>query len=377
LFSSRPRLARQEDTGSQIRGVLTLASRLYRFRPKFRTQAASVLADMAVGGRSGEWRRAVNACGDDTEELMEAVKLVAERADAEHVVDSLVKLRQKTPDTCELWTRRLQFVEDYPLEKRTSYTIGPSFDVSEEFLREQGETVALQYIDKLVTIGNNAEEPVGNRAAALEAAYDVIDLLSDSEKTQVFERVRPLLEQPIKVSDKDRFEAGTQHPLSRFQINFGNASDVQESASWLLARAATNPEECSLVIEFALNGIRSGDKALADAGSSLLTLQNLASDRVQLGELAKHKNPSVRCKAVWMPVMQATPDINIFEELASDPDRIVRLAVVQAISSVHSMDPDAYDHLRENLKADPSAFVRASASTLPRGRSRFSKEERD
>ena len=347
-------------------GVLTLASRLYRFRPKFRTQAASVLAEMAVGGSSGEWRRALDACGDDTEELMEAMKLVVEHADVELVVGPLSELRQLTPATRDLWTRRLQFVENYPLGKRSGHTIGPRFDVSEEFLREQDEKEALQYIDKLVAIGKNEEEPVGNRAGALAAAYDVIDLLSDSEKTQIFERVRPLLEQPIKVSDRDQFEAGTQHPLSRFQINLGNASNVRESAGWLLARAATSPEEYSLVIEFALNGIRSDDKALEDTGSSLLTLQNLASDKVQLGELAKHKNPLVRCKVVWMPDMQTAPDIGIFEELASDPDRRVRLAVVQAISSVHSMDSDTYERIRERLKADPSAFVRASASTLPK-----------
>ena len=358
-------------------GVLTLASRLYRFRPKFRTQAASVLAEMAVGGSSGEWRRAINACGDDTEELMEAIKLVVERDNAELSVSPLTELRQLTPDTRDLWTRRLQFVENYPLGKRSGHTIGPSFDVSEECLREQDEKEALQYIDKLVAIGKNEGEPVGNRAGALAAAYDVINLLSDSEKTQIFERVRPLLEQPIKISDMDQFEAGTQHPLSRFQINLGNASNVRESAGWLLARVATSHEECSLVIEFALSWIRSDDNALQDTGSSLLTLENLASDKVQLGELAKHKNPLVRYTVVRMPDMQTAPDNGIFEELASDPDRRVRLAVVQAISSVLSMDPDTYERIRERLKADPSAFVRASASTLQVRRGRFSKAERD
>ena len=352
-------------------GVLTLASRLYRFRPKFRTQAASVLAEIAVGGSSQEWRRALNACEDDTEELMEAMTLVAERADAEHVVDSLADLKQLTPDTRDLWTRRLQFVEDYPLEKRASHTIGLSFDVSEEFLREQGETIALQYIDKLVAIGKNEGEPVGNRADALAAASDVIDLLSDSEKARVFEQVRPLVEQSIRGSDMDQFQAGTQHPLSRFQISFGSDSHVQGSAGWVLACAATNPTERSLVINLALRWIRSDDNTLQYTGSSLLTLQNLASNKVQLGELAKHQNPLVRCKVVRLPDMQATPDMNIFEELASDPDRRVRLAVVQAISSVHSMNPDAYEHLREKLKADPSAFVRASASTLQVRRGRL------
>ena len=346
-------------------GVLTLASRLYRFHPRFRIQAALILAEMAIDGHSGDWTRAANACGNDTEELIEALKHIAERGDKELAAEPMAELRQLTPATRDLLTHRLQFVENYPLGKRTTHTIGPSYDVPEEFLREQDEKVPLQYIDKLVAIGKNEWEPVVNRADALAAASDVVDLLSDSEKARVFEQVRPLVEQSVGGSDMDQFQAGSQHPLSRFQINFGSNSNIQGSAGWVLARAATDSAERSLVVELALSWIRSDDNTFQYTGSSLLTLQHLASNKVQLGELAKHKNPLVRYKVVWMPSMHTDPDIGIFEELASDPDRRVRLAVVQAISSVLSMNPDTYERIRAKLNADPSALVRASASTLP------------
>ena len=51
-------------------GVLSLASRVYRFRARFREQAASVLAEIAVGVHTADWRRAIGACGDDTREIV-------------------------------------------------------------------------------------------------------------------------------------------------------------------------------------------------------------------------------------------------------------------------------------------------------------------
>ena len=346
-------------------GVMTLAARLYRFRSNFKKQAASVLGERAVGSHTGVWSRALDECGDNTDELTKAFVRVAER-EALDLTGTLSDLGHLNEATRALWSRRLQFVSDHPLGKRSTGPIGPRFDVPAEFLREQESTVALQYVDKLIAIGGDDGQLVLNRATALAAAANVVDVLSPEDREQVFRRALPLAEQPIQISDADEYHASTQHPLSRVRLSLGSATDVRTSAGRLLGRAATTRDECNAVIEIALDWVRSDDSVLQNAGASILTLANLSSCVPQSTELTKHKNPTVRGAAVWMPDMRKGPDTTTFEQLSADTDRKVRIAVTQALRSVECMEPDLYARIRERLNADPSAIVRACASELRR-----------
>ena len=344
-------------------GVMTLAARLYRFRPNFRKQAASVLGEMAVGSHTGAWSRALDECGDDTGELTEAFVRVAQREMLD-LAGPLSDLGHVNEVTLALWSRRLQFVFDHPLGKQSRSAIGPRYDVPAEFLRELGSTAFLQYVDKLVEIGSDDGQLVLNRAVALAAAANVVDLLSTSDRDQVFRRVRPLAEQPIQISEMDEYHTSTQHPLSRFRMSLGSETDVRTSAGWLLGRAATSRDECTAVMEIALDWVRSGDSVLQDEGASILTLPNVSPCVYQSTELARHKNPSVRRAAVWMPDMRQCPEIATFERLAADPDRKVRIAVTQALRSTECMDSDSYGRIRRRLNDDQSAIVRACAFEL-------------
>ena len=346
-------------------GVMALAARLYRVRPHLRQQAASIFGEMAVGSHTGEWSRALDECGDDASELIEAFERVAERESLD-LSGPLSDLGHLTAATRVLWSQRLQFVADYPLGQRSEFAIGPRYDVSAEFLREQNAAVIQQYVAKLVAVGSNDGELALNRAAALEAAADVMDVLSNDEKSRLFGCVRPLVEQPIQISEMDRFHASTQHPLSRFKISFGSPINVRAAAGWLLGRAAIGPDECAAVVGIALDWVRSDDRLLQQTGASILTLPHLSPNEVQSTELAKHTNPSVRRAAPWMPDMQAFAEPTTFEQLASDPDRMVRIAVAQALPSVRAMEPGSHERIRARLNADPSAIVRACASTLRR-----------
>ena len=232
------------------------------------------------------------------------------------------------------------------------------------FLREQDPTVVLQYVDKLVAIGSDVGEFLINRSAALAAAANVIDTLSVTDRRHFFERVRPLVEQSIQISEADRFHGSTQHPLSRFRISLGNATNVRTSAGWLLAGAATSPDECSAVVEFALDWVRSDEPTLQGTGAAILTLPNLSSGTARISELAKHSNSKVRKAAVCMPSMQESPDTITFEQLADDLDRSVRIAVAQALPHVASMGADSNERIRARLNSDTSAIVRAFASAL-------------
>ena len=346
-------------------GVMTLAARLYRFRPNFRQQAASIFGEMAIGSHTDEWLRALGECGDDTGELIAAFEQVAERENID-LARPLSDLGHLTAGTRALWLQRLQFVADHPLGKRSGGPIGPRCDVPTEFLREQDPAVVLQYVDKLVAIGCDVDQLVLNRGGALAAAANVMDVVSTDQKRQVFGHVRPLAEQSIQISELDRYQASTLHPLSRFRISFGSATNVRTSAGWLLARAATRPDECSAVMEIALDWVRSDDSTLQGIGASILTLPKLCSGIARSSELAKHSNPSVRRAAVWMPKMQESPEATTCEQLVDDPDRNVRIVVARALPSVASVDTDSYERIRARLDRDPSAIVRAYAYALRR-----------
>ena len=346
-------------------GLIALASRLYQFRPDFKRRAAMLLGEMAIGSHPGAWSRALQECGDDPGELIEAFERVAKRGNVD-LFGPLSDLGHLTRGTRAIWLRRLQFVADHPLGNRSEGEIGPRYDIPAEFLREQNPSVVFQYVDKLVAIGCDVGQFVLNRESALAAAANVIDSLSISEKRHIFERVRPLAEPLIQISEMDQYHASTLHPLSRFRISFGSESNVRTSAGWLLARAATGPDECSAVVETALDWVRSNDPTLQGTGASILTLPNLPSGIARSSELAKHSNPSVRGAVVWMPRMRECPEATMFEHLAEDPDRNVRIAVAQALLSVAPMDADSYERIQARLASDASAIVRACASMLQR-----------
>ena len=344
-------------------GVMTLAARLYRFRPTFRQQAAGILGEMAIGSHTGEWSRALDECGEDVGELIEAFERVSQRENID-LAGVLSDLGHLTIGTRAVWLRRMHFVVEHPLGQRTEHVIGPRFDVPTAFLVEQSAEAVLQYMDKLVAIGCDVGEFVLNRAAAFASAVNVIDTLSAGDKGRLFERVRPLVDQSVELSDADRFHASTQHPLSRFRISLGSPTNVRTSAGRFLAGAGTSSDEISVVVETALDWVRSDEPMLQGTGAAILALPNLSSSTARNSELARHSNPSVRKAAVWMSSMHECPEATIFEQLADDPDRGVRIAVAQALPRAASLGADSYERIRARLKDDESALVRACASVL-------------
>ena len=338
-----------------------LAARVYRFRPSFRRQSASALADMAIGAHTGEWPGVLAECGGDLGELVEAFGRVAERERMD-LAGPFADLGHLNAATRTLWSQRLEFVAEHPLGKRAQYQLGSQYDVPREFLWEQDEAVVHRYIDKLVAIGSDPHEPIVNRASALNSAGNAVDLISAEKKTELFVRLRPLTAQQTSMSEADQFGASSQHPLSRVQISFGSATDVRASGGRLLGRVATEPDECSPVVRMALEWMRSDDAALQEAGASILTLPNLPAPDGTCAELANHANPSVRREALRVPDLQNSLDEATLERLASDPVRKVRIGVAYALSSVRAAHPDSYESVRATLDADPSAIVRAVAA---------------
>lgn len=341
-------------------GVMLLASRLYRFRPSLRSRAASVLGEMAVGAHTGEWGIALEACGDETEELIGALERVAAR-ESHDVAASLADLGHMTETTRALWSKRLQFVEDHPLGQRSGGAIGPRYDVPKEFLKEQGTAVSHQYVDKLIAIGSNPAEMAVNRAAALESAARVLGILPPDKRNEMFERVQALTNDDIPISEMDQFNVGSQHLLSRFRFAIGSMTDVRTAAGSLLGRLASAPEECLLVRDMALGWVRSSDPLLQQRGAWILTLPNLSPTSVQGIELSDHVNPQVRRASPRLLDINNSAHGPVLEQLSSDSDSGVRMEVLWALSTAQPSGA-TYDRIRARLSADPSSLVRTVAS---------------
>ncbi len=344
-------------------GVMKLAARLYRFRPNFRKQAASVLAELAMAPQSSRWSNALNECGDETAELVEALLQVANREKID-LAGPLSDMQHLNKATRGLWYDRLQFVFNHPLRDHSVNTIGPRYDVPAKFLCEQEYPISLQFTTKLIAIGHDYVQPVLNRATALAACADVVDVLSTNDRAGVFSRSLPLAKWPIKISEIDEFHSSTLHPLSRFRMSLGSATDVQAAAGWLMGRAATSYNECNTAKEIALHWVRSNNTLLQDTGARILTLPRITVDSHVSSELATHPNPHVRRKSVWMGDKQSQTYSKLLEQLTKDPDRRVRIAVARAIRTIRSTQPSLHQLIHQRLENDPSAIVRACASEV-------------
>ncbi len=336
-----------------------VAARLYRFRPAFRRGAATVLAEMARGNpNDGDLMRALGECGDDLSELVAAFERVAEQEERDFA-DPLFDLGHLNDAARVHWANRLQFVEQYPLCKRSSYGIGSRYDVSRQFLEEQGDEVVNRYIQKLVEIGSNFHEPSMNRAHALKSAAITVELLSTDRKMELFEIVKPLTDPETRISATDEYEAGTLHPLSRFQISLGNVADIRAAALHMLAHCAVGSKNRAHVVAMAQRWLGAELEVLQRTGATILSLPHLSSSDVRFTDLADHPNPRVRQVAIDLPNMRQCPDPAVLDRLASDPDKWVRMRIAYSLTWLRDAAPDAYERIGSLLSCDQSGVVRA------------------
>lgn len=344
-------------------GVGMVAVRLYRFRPAFRSGAALVLAEMVAGRLVHHWVEALNECGDDLDELIAAFERVAERKGSD-LTASLSDLGHLNPATRKLWSDRLQFVEQYPLDKHSQYRFPTRFDISRQFLDEQEVEVVDRYVQKLVAIGSNHHEPVRIRATALGSAATAVELLSPERKQELSEIVRPLTNHAARLSEWDRYQVSTLHPLSRFRSSFGNVADVQAAALFFLAQSATEQEDCSDIVMMALQWLWAESEDLQRVGAGVLTIPHLSSPDIRGVDLTGHSNPWVRGASAAMLSMQQSPDQALLKRLASDENKLVRIRVVYALEQIREVAPEIAECIGSRLRTDQSAIVRAIAAEV-------------
>ena len=335
-------------------GVVSVAARLYRFRPRWREYAAEILAERLIGPRISDWWKGIRECGAETEPLAEAIERTVVRTGV-NLDEALAELGHLSESTRAYWSDRLQYVAAHLTSPLKSQTLGDDFGVPKQYLEEQTRETTSRYITNLVAIANSPRVLAVNRGGALLAAGNVVDMLPRDQCAGLFDAARPLVEPDVELSDHDRLDSDRDHALSRVRIRTGGATRLRLGAAWFLGRSAANAEQRAIAISLAEDWLCSDVRRLQQQAALLLSQPNLAGHGVQGLQLAKHPNPMVRWMAPFMPDVVEDPDIQLARELATDPSRSVRLSVVDVL---HSFDPEARQQLASILAEDRSAIVR-------------------
>ncbi|MCY3734105.1 MAG: HEAT repeat domain-containing protein, partial [Chloroflexi bacterium] len=339
-------------------GVVTVALLLYRFRPRWRDQAAEILAARLTGPRIKDWWRAIRECGPETETLIEAIESVAARTGVNLDV-ALAKLEHVSESTRAHWSERMKYVAEHPTGPMRSQTIGDDYEVAKPFLEGQTAEAVAQYVGKLVAMANSPHVHSANRDGALRAGGNVVDLLPADRRISLFEKVRPLVGPDVELSEHEQRYAESNHPLSRVRFGLGGVNGLRLAAGWFLVCSAASTEQRAIAISLATDWLRSNDESFQSHGALLLAQPSLANHRVRSAELAKHTNPVVRRMAPLMPDAKAAPDFDLLQQLATDSSRDVRLSVIDALPSC---EPGVRRQLLSILAEDPSAIVRRAVA---------------
>lgn len=339
-------------------GVVTVTARLYRYRRRWRGHAAEILAERLTGARTNDWWQGLRECGAETEPLAAAIERIVARTGV-NLDEALAELGHLSESTRAYWSERLKHVAEHPTGPMKSQILGEDFGVPKQFLEEQAAEANGQYVSKLVAMANSSHVHVTNRAGALLAGGNVVDLLPADQRTSLFEAVWPLVDPDVELSEYKRHHADTDHPLSRVRISTSGAAGLRLAAGWFLGRSAVTEEQRAVAISLAKSWLCSEEQSFQNRGAVLLSQPNLASHGVRGAELAKHPNSMVRWMAPFMPDMVETPDIKVARILAADPNRNVRLSVIDVLPS---FDHDARRQLLSILAEDRSAIVRRTAA---------------
>ncbi|MCY3569719.1 MAG: hypothetical protein OXH19_00070 [Chloroflexi bacterium] len=344
-------------------GVVSVAASLYRFRPSWRERAAEILAERLLGAKTNDWWQATGDYGPETNALVEVIERVADRTSVS-LDEALANLGHLSESTRDLWSERLEYVAEHPTGPMRSQKIGDDFEVPRVFLVEQSPVTIVRYVSKLVALANSLHVHSANRARALRAGGNVVDMLPEEQRLSLFREVEPLVAPDVKLSENERHEADTDHPLSRVRIRMGGADGLRLAAGWFLARVAISEEQRAIVISLAKAWLWSLERQFQNRGAIMLSQPNLAGHGLRGAELAKHPNAMVRRMALLMPDVVKTPDLQLTRDLATDPSLIVRLSVIDVLPS---FDPEVRDQLLSILAEDRSALVRHATANAMAG----------
>jgi tetratricopeptide (TPR) repeat protein len=243
---------------------------------------------------------------------------------------------------------------------RTTVSVGLGINLGTPatLARSASSAARSAFVDTLLAMLANPEEPELNRASAVGALFNLAPVLDADQAQRAHEALQPLALGKYVLS---RWDEGAGGPLSRFRFSFHVPNVLRIAALATFSQlVAKHPHLGTGELHQAvLDGVadQSPDVVAAalDAASRVAQLQLPFPAEVWL----EHPDAGVRQEAfsVWTERTQGLPTGALLERVRADPSINVRLQLLQLAAT----NAGGETELRWLADNDPDAYVRAVA----------------
>lgn len=243
---------------------------------------------------------------------------------------------------------------------RTTVSVGLGINLQTPATIARSATTAArhEFVDALLAMLANTEEPELNRASAVGALYNLASALDADQAQRAHETLQPLARGKYELS---RWDESTGSPLSRFRFSFHVPNVLRIAALATVSQLVTkHPNLGAEELQHAvLDGVADQSPhvvaAALDAASRVAQLQLPFAPEVWLN----YPDADVRQEAfsVWAERTQGLPTGALLERVRADLSINVRLQLLQLATTT----PRGEIQLQWLADNDPDAYVRAMA----------------
>jgi hypothetical protein len=215
-----------------------------------------------------------------------------------------------------------------------------------------------RHLLRLAIEGTGDVDPA--RADALDGITLLGPRLSDSTRDELVEPVLALA-QASADSPVDQLWQGTLHPLSPGKIDLGRrrAAAAVVAAAHLARRPEHGRGVLAVARELANQSDNSVQQAAARAIARLIDQGLVTLDAARVLEISR--SVPFRELAVMAWCHSDNPALEVADQFAHDPARLVRLALAEALPELGKVASRLLQPLLDRLNRDPSATVRHAA----------------
>jgi hypothetical protein len=185
-----------------------------------------------------------------------------------------------------------------------------------------------RFVDRMVEIVGDSDEPESNRASAANALCNAAPSLTTEQATAIRNLAEPLALGHYGASPHD---VDNRDPLSRFRIRLHRAGELRAAAIILLARLAAeghgDADDLSPVIARAL---RDGSDVVTPAAFDALAMVQGSQSPVPLEAALVHPDERVQIAAIraWGARHNSLPADDVLTPLLASPSRNVKVTLL-------------------------------------------------
>jgi hypothetical protein len=203
-----------------------------------------------------------------------------------------------------------------------------------------------------------------NRASALRGICHLAEGLPLALRDQLFTAALRLADPNAELSPFDTFVKQSQHPLSHLRITLGGGH-LYRAAVLTAGACARTTDQVAMLRPYLDRLLASDHQAdLSVAARMLIMLMPLVGHLIAVENLAAHESAQLRAAAAWLLTHGKAPEPSLLRQLATDPEKAVRLSIAFSLPAITLQDARLAADLRTVLLADRSARVRTTAALI-------------